>query len=241
MAGIHRLQHVECLFAAALADDDAIGPHSQRILDQIALANLALALDVGGARFQAADMRLLQLQFGGILDGDEALVGAGYSCDKALSSVVLPLPVPPEMITEILPWTAACRTSTIAGRSAPISTSRSMVNGRSANLRIETSGPSTAIGRMATLTREPSGRRASTIGDDSSTRRPTAATILLMMRSRCASSLKWTLVSSSLPNRSTKHLLVRVDQDVGDRRILEQRLDRAVADHLVDNLFDENV
>ena len=33
-----------------------------------------LALDVGRARFHAADMRLLQLQFGRVLDGDEALL-----------------------------------------------------------------------------------------------------------------------------------------------------------------------
>ena len=65
-----------------------------------------------------------------------------------------------------------------------------MLNGFLENLRIETSGPSTPIGGIATLTREPSGRRASQSGCDSSTRRPTAETILLMMRSRCASSLK---------------------------------------------------
>ena len=46
--------------------------------------------------------------------------------------------------------------------------------------------------------------RASTIGCDSSTRRPTAATILLMMRRRCASSLKGMCTFCSLPFRSTK-------------------------------------
>src|SRR5579863_6938476 len=34
---VHRLQHVECFLATALADDDAIGPHTERILDQVAL------------------------------------------------------------------------------------------------------------------------------------------------------------------------------------------------------------
>ena len=58
--------------------------------------------------------------------------------------------------------------------------------------RMESSGPSTATGGMAALTREPSGRRASTSGDDSSTRRPTRDTIFSMMRSRCASSLNST-------------------------------------------------
>ena len=41
--------------------------------------------------------------------------------DSALSIVVLPLPVPPEMIVETLPATAAARTSAIAGRKVPTS------------------------------------------------------------------------------------------------------------------------
>ncbi len=62
------------------------------------------------------------------------------------------------------------------------------------NLRIVTSGPLSESGGMIALTRLPSGRRASTIGDDSSMRRPTCATILLMIRRRCDSSLKRTVV-----------------------------------------------
>jgi hypothetical protein len=64
-------------------------------------------------------------------------------------------------------------------------------------------GPSMASGGMMALTREPSGRRASTIGLDSSMRRPTRETILSMIFIRWASSLKVTSVSSSLPRRST--------------------------------------
>ena len=116
VAGVHRLQHVERLFAAALADDDAIRPHAQRVAHEIALANLALALDVGRAGLQAADMRLLQLQFRRVLDGDEALAVRNVVATARSSSVVLPLPVPPVMIAETLPSTAAARTSTIAGR-----------------------------------------------------------------------------------------------------------------------------
>ena len=110
--------------------------------------------------------------------------------DSALSIVVLPEPVPPEMIVVMRAFTAAASTSAICGAIAPTSTSLFRLNGFLENLRIETSGPSTPIGRTATLTREPSSRRASHSGCDSSTRRPTAETILLMMRSRCASSLK---------------------------------------------------
>ena len=56
---------------------------------------------------------------------------------------------------------------------------------------------------MIALTREPSGRRASTIGELSSTRRPTPLTMRSMTRIRCLSS--WNVVGSrsSLPARST--------------------------------------
>ena len=74
VAGVHGLQHVEGFLAAALAEDDAVGPHAQRVLDQIALADFALALDVRRPRLHAADMGLLQLQFGGVLDGEQALL-----------------------------------------------------------------------------------------------------------------------------------------------------------------------
>ena len=46
-----------------------------------------------------------------------------------------------------------------------------------ANLRIVSAGPFKAIGGMTTLTREPSFKRASQIGVDSSTRLPTRLTI----------------------------------------------------------------
>ena len=62
--------------------------------------------------------------------------------------------------------------------------------------------PRTASGGMMAFTREPSGRRASTYGDDSSMRRPIRLMILSMMRSRCASSTNCALVRVILPWRS---------------------------------------
>ncbi len=124
------------------------------------------------------------------------------NADSALSMVVLPEPVPPEIIRVTRAPTAAASTSAICGLIAPMSTSFFRLKGFFENLRIETSGPSTAIGRTAMLMREPSSRRASHKGCDSSTRRPTAETILLTMRNRCASSLKRTAVDSSTPARS---------------------------------------
>src|SRR5207247_2290258 len=57
---------------AALAGDAAVGPRTQRVLDQVARDDLALAFDVRRARFQAHDVALLQLQLGGVLDGEHA-------------------------------------------------------------------------------------------------------------------------------------------------------------------------
>src|SRR6266496_108175 len=74
MAGVHRLQHVQHLAAAALTDDDAVGTHTKRVLDEIARDHLALALDVRGTRLEAHDVALLQLQLRGVLDGEDALV-----------------------------------------------------------------------------------------------------------------------------------------------------------------------
>src|SRR5262249_41705737 len=61
VTGVHRLQHVERLARPDLADDDAVRPHAQRVLDQIPLADLALALDVGGPRLEPDDVTLLEL------------------------------------------------------------------------------------------------------------------------------------------------------------------------------------
>jgi len=58
---------------AHLAQDDAVGAHAQRVLDQVAHIDRAGPFQVGRAGFQPHDMRLLQLQLGRVLDGDDAL------------------------------------------------------------------------------------------------------------------------------------------------------------------------
>ena len=90
----------------------------------------------------------------------------------------------------------------------------SIFSGVTAKRRIDTIGPSSASGGMIAFTREPSGSRASTIGLDSSMRRPTRETILSMIFIRCASSAKRTSVQSELAAALDVHLRVAVDQDV---------------------------
>src|SRR5205085_716056 len=75
VTGVHGLEHVQGLGAAALADDHAIGAHTQAVLDQVALIDFAFAFDVGRSGLEAHDVGLLELEFGGVLDGDDAFVG----------------------------------------------------------------------------------------------------------------------------------------------------------------------
>jgi hypothetical protein len=83
VARVHGLQQVECFRSADLADDDPLGPHTQAVLDEIAHRDLALAFEVGRARFKPDHMRLLELKFGGVLARDDAFVGidASRSCN----------------------------------------------------------------------------------------------------------------------------------------------------------------
>jgi hypothetical protein len=74
------------------------------------------------------------------------------------------------------------------------------------NFLMVSAGPSMASGGAMTLTREPSGRRASQIGLDSSTRRPTWLTIRWQMLrswplSRKRMSVSWTLPLTSMKMR----------------------------------------
>ena len=129
---------------------------------------------------------------------------SGIAVESAFSSVVLPEPVPPEMRMFSSACTQRSRNSTASVVSVPSRIRSSRSSRLLLNFRIVTSGPLSESGGMMALTRLPSGRRASTIGDDSSTRRPTCATILLMIRRRCDSSLKRTVVSYRRPWRSTQ-------------------------------------
>ena len=122
-----------------------------------------------------------------------------------------------------------------------MSTSLLRLNGFLENLRIDTSGPSTPIGRTATLTREPSSRRASHMRmrfiDAAADRRDDlvddAQQMLLVLEAHAA----------GLEHAAALDIdaFVAVDQDVADGRVLEQRLERPEAGHLVEDLGDEVV
>ena len=92
---------------------------------------------------------------------------------------------------------------------------------------------------MMALTRQPSGKRASTIGDVSSTRRPTFDTMRSMICIRWSLSRNLTSRLLHLAAAFDVDLVRPVDEDVADGRVLEQHLQRAEAERLVEHLVDE--
>ena len=70
---VQRLQHVERLRSSHLADDDAVGPHAERVAHELPDGDLPPALDVRRAALEAQHVRLLESQLGGILDRDDPL------------------------------------------------------------------------------------------------------------------------------------------------------------------------
>ena len=140
VAGVHRLQHVQRFLAADLADDDAVGPHTERIDDELALPDGALALDVRRPGFQPHDVPLPQHQLRGVLDRDDSLADREMKPESTFSSVVLPAPVPPETIMFSRHATAAAgnRASAASANRAP---TRSCAPSRSVrNRRIDSDG-----------------------------------------------------------------------------------------------------
>ena len=106
----------------------------------------------------------------------------GMNEESTFRVVVLPEPVPPDTKMLRRASTQARRKSNISGVAVPNRIRSSTVNGVAANLRMVSTGPISDSGGMMAFTREPSARRASTIGLDSSMRRPIGEMIRSMMR-----------------------------------------------------------
>ena len=128
---------------------------------------------------------------------------AGTKEDSTFKVLVLPEPVPPLIKMFRWPRTQARSSSAVGAVKVPNLMRSSTPNGSVENLRIVSSEPSTASGGTTALTRLPSGSLASTMGLASSTRRPTRATILSMVRRRWLSSAKAASTGYSRPERST--------------------------------------
>ena len=107
------------------------------------------------------------------------------------------------------------------------------------NLRTVMTGPTSDSGAMIALTREPSGRRASTRGldlvDPPAERRDDplddAQDVLVVQEDR--------VDPLDLARALDVDVVRAVDHDLGDGRVREERLDRPEPGHVVDHLVDE--
>ena len=128
----------------------------------------------------------------------------GMRRDSMLSNVVLPEPVPP--LTTILRLCVTARRSkrAMAGDKDCLASRSSSVKAWGANLRMVKAGPFRASGGITTFRREPSAKRASTIGELSSMRLPLSASRRSMTRDSARELEKRTDVRLSTPSRSTK-------------------------------------
>ena len=161
--------------------------------------------------------------------------------DSALSIVVLPEPVPPEMIVETLPATAAARTSAIAGRKRPdfdepVHIEDALGEFSNRNQRsVDGDRPDRDVdARAVAQPRVDHGRR---FVDATSDRRDDPVDDAQEVRFV----LEMDLGLLQLPEALDEAALVGVDENVGDGRVLQQRLDRTIARHLGDDLIRENV
>src|SRR5690606_17375827 len=73
MASVHCRQHVESFSTTTFSDDDAVGPHAQRISYKVTNFYSAFTFCIGRPGFQRDKMFVTQLQFRCILDRDQAL------------------------------------------------------------------------------------------------------------------------------------------------------------------------
>ena len=97
------------------------------------------------------------------------------------------------------------------------------------NFRTVMTGPTSDSGSMIALTREPSGRRASTRGLVSSMRRPSGVMIRSMIRRTCSSFRKYAVDPQDLAVALDVDVVRAVDHDLGDRLVVEERLERPEA------------
>ncbi len=107
---------------------------------------------------------------------------SGILDERILSKVVLPEPVPPEMTILSRAKTQARRKLAIPSVIVLYSINCSIVSLSLRNLRMVIEGPSIATGGIIALTREPSGKRASTEGLSGSMRRPKGRIIRSIIR-----------------------------------------------------------
>ena len=111
---------------------------------------------------------------------------SGMKRDSVFSMVVLPEPDPPETTMFKRASTQPLRKSSMPVVRVSFFSRSSVESSFFPKRRMEITGPTSEIGGMTAHTREPSSRRASTMGDESSMRRPMFDTMRSMIMRTCA-------------------------------------------------------
>ena len=102
MTGVERLQQVERFRATHLANQDAIRPVAKRGAEQVGNRDRRQRRFLSERRlrapcFEPKHVRFVQMNLGRLLDQTITRSRSGMCAASALSSVVLPVPVPPEI------------------------------------------------------------------------------------------------------------------------------------------------
>ena len=199
VTGVERLQHVEGLAAAHLADDQPVGPHPQRGAHQLAHAHRARALGVRGPRLEAHDVRMPEPQLGGLLDRDDPLGrrdrpgrarSRTWSCPRSSRR-------PPRCSSPRGPSSRATRP---VAAPSPKSASATRAHREPADREARTVGSERREHRVQA--RAVGESRASTIGAARSSRSPSGAITRWVMRT-IASASRSQATASRRPFRST--------------------------------------
>jgi hypothetical protein len=74
VSGVENLKQIEHLGAATLSENQAIGPHPERLLEQGAQRDLAASVGVGGPADEAEKMGMAGRKLGGVLESDDSLM-----------------------------------------------------------------------------------------------------------------------------------------------------------------------
>ena len=229
VAGVHRLHELHGLGTANLAEHEPVGPHAQCCAQEVMQGDLAGALGLGRAGFQADDVRMRQPKLGDVFESDDPF-RRGHQCGERVEQRGLARgsgPADQHVAPRRDDLAAAARRHRVRANAESGSE-------RIAKRRIVRHGPSTAIGSITAHTREPSGSRASTVGFVRSMRRPmgrrmcsiaVVTAVLLMVATRVR-----------LPARLDPHVAAAVDDDLVDRRVAEPPLEatkwRSFGDHV---------
>ena len=235
VAGVHRLQHVERFLASNLADDDAVGAHTQGVDDELPLPDRALAFDVRRPRLEPRHMLLVELQLGGVLDRHDALAlgderrhdveqrrlpGAGTAADQNVQARTDAVLDEIEhrlrdgaQVDEIRPLQPL-------GRKAPDREQRAVHRERRDD-RVDARAVRQArVDHRRAVVDAPADRRHDAVDH--------AHQVLVVLEAGRD--------PLELAGPLDVDLLERVDQDVVDGRVAQQRLERPEAEHLVDDV-----